>query len=89
MKCNCCGESRVEFLSTDHIDGLKKNEIRISGRAFYVRLIHEHFPPGYQILCFNCNLSKGFFGYCPHEKERMKEEIPLTKEPPPSGPITM
>jgi hypothetical protein len=23
---------------------------------------------GYTILCFNCNLSRGFFGYCPHER---------------------
>jgi hypothetical protein len=29
-------------------------------------LIKENFPKEYQILCFNCNLALGFFGYCPH-----------------------
>lgn len=24
------------------------------------------YPKGFQILCHNCNMSKGFYGYCPH-----------------------
>ena len=27
----------------------------------------------FQVLCHNCNMSKGFYGYCPHEKERENE----------------
>jgi hypothetical protein len=23
---------------------------------------------GYRVLCHNCNLARGFYGYCPHEK---------------------
>ena len=28
----------------------------------------EKYPPGYQVLCHNCNLAKGFYGSCPHQK---------------------
>jgi DNA-directed RNA polymerase subunit RPC12/RpoP len=24
-------------------------------------------PPGYEVLCFNCNIGKGIHGKCPHE----------------------
>jgi hypothetical protein len=73
-KCACCGESRLEFLSIDHInnDGAKqRKEIgKKYGSTFARWLIKNDFPDGYQILCFNCNCAKGFFGYCPHQKER-------------------
>lgn len=75
--CQCCGESRYEFLSLDHInnDGathrkeLAKRNIR-GGFYFYRWLIQNKFPPGLQVLCFNCNLAKGFHGYCPHIREK-------------------
>lgn len=70
-KCACCGEVVVEFLSIDHIDGkgnLHRKEIRKpSGITFYRWLKKSGFPSGYRVLCFNCNLSLGFFGYCPHQ----------------------
>ena len=25
-------------------------------------------PKGFQILCHNCNMAKGFYGKCPHQK---------------------
>lgn len=30
-------------------------------------LKRNKFPKGYRILCHNCNLSKSFYGYCPHQ----------------------
>jgi hypothetical protein len=33
-------------------------------------LRRNKFPSGYQVLCHNCNFSKGHVGICPHEKER-------------------
>jgi hypothetical protein len=69
--CACCGEKQWQFLSVDHKknDGAKRRRER--GRAetsstLYRRLIKEKFPSDYQILCFNCNMALGFFGYCPH-----------------------
>lgn len=29
-------------------------------------LIHNRFPEGFRVLCFNCNNSLGMHGYCPH-----------------------
>ena len=28
----------------------------------------NNFPKGFQILCHNCNVAKGIYGECPHEK---------------------
>ena len=75
--CKCCGESRPEFLTLDHInnDGASHRKIlRSQGisshRRFYKWVIDSGFPDTLRLLCFNCNCASGFFGYCPHEKER-------------------
>ena len=76
MKCACCGASYIEFLTIDHIDGggakhrrsLGNGNISNGGSALYAWLIKEGFPPGYRVLCQNCNFSIGVFGYCPHDK---------------------
>lgn len=68
-KCECCGELRVEFLAFDHIDGggtAHRREVG-SGAAFVRWLRTNDYPAGFRILCHNCNLSRGFLGYCPHE----------------------
>lgn len=73
-KCVCCGETIPEFLSIDHIngDGYKhRKELKKQGSMnIYRWLIKNKFPQNrFQILCFNCNLAKGFYGKCPHKKE--------------------
>jgi hypothetical protein len=32
-------------------------------------LIKNNFPDGFQVLCHNCNMSIGLYGYCPHQTE--------------------
>lgn len=67
--CNCCGENESVFLTIDHING-GGNEHRKkvgSGIKFYNWLKKNSFPPGFQILCFNCNLAKHMLGICPHQ----------------------
>lgn len=68
--CNCCGESERRFLTIDHINNDGAAERREmnnrGGYAFYARLRTRGFPVGYQVLCFNCNMSKGHYGICPH-----------------------
>ena len=68
-KCACCGENYIEFLSIDHInnDGADQRKKRTSASLYYW-LIKNNYPKGVQVLCFNCNCAKGFFGYCPHQK---------------------
>lgn len=76
-KCACCGESIYEFLSIDHINGggnKHRKEMRsgqtkssFGGATTYRWLINNKFPEGFQVLCHNCNLAKGYYGKCPHE----------------------
>ena len=75
--CRCCGETHIEFLSIDHInnDGAAHRRslpksASSGGSGFYAWLKKNNFPPGFQVLCMNCNFAKGKYGYCPHEKER-------------------
>jgi hypothetical protein len=71
--CKCCGEERVEFLSIDHINGggnqHRKEITGFKQGNIYRWLKKNNFPEGFQVLCFNCNMSIGFYGYCPHEVE--------------------
>lgn len=70
--CQCCGEARLEFLTFDHINGGGKIHRRSLGGHgnFYGWLVRNDFPAGFRVLCFNCNCSHGFLGYCPHDRER-------------------
>jgi hypothetical protein len=71
-KCECCGESMVEFLTIDHInnDGALHRRKVGKGRRIYKDLIALGFPKdNYRLLCFNCNIARGFYGYCPHKPE--------------------
>lgn len=69
--CECCNEGHLEFLSIDHITGngtQHRKAIRSQGTAFYLWLRSNNFPPGFRVLCFNCNHSHGHYGYCPHQQ---------------------
>lgn len=67
-KCKCCEENTKEFLSIDHINNDGK-EHRKTVKASYLApwIKKNNFPSGFQVLCYNCNLAKGFLGYCPHQ----------------------
>jgi hypothetical protein len=30
----------------------------------------QGYPPGFRVLCHNCNMAIGLFGVCPHERGR-------------------
>lgn len=70
-RCACCGEGEIKFLSIDHIRGNgNKHRGKVGrGNAFYYWLKRNNYPKGYQILCHNCNLAKGFYGKCPHQEK--------------------
>lgn len=40
-----------------------------SGQAVYYWLKRNHYPPGFRVLCSNCNFARGKYGHCPHERE--------------------
>lgn len=63
--CACCGESRYEFLSIDHI------KPRGSGpRLDYRTLVATNRDPNLQVLCHNCNQAKRVGEVCPHQSAR-------------------
>jgi hypothetical protein len=69
--CSCCGETHVEFLALDHSNGGGRQHRaaigRRSGSEFYRWIVQNDFPDGYRVLCHNCNMARGAYGYCPHE----------------------
>jgi NAD-dependent SIR2 family protein deacetylase len=70
-KCSCCGEDTIEFLGIDHVDGggnKHRKELTKNGTTLYLWLNKNNYPKGYQVLCHNCNLAKGYYGECPHKK---------------------
>lgn len=72
-KCVCCGEKTIEFLSFDHVNnnGSVHRKIIKSSRKFYYQLCKNSVSKDFQILCFNCNMARQFFGgiekLCPHK----------------------
>jgi len=67
-KCKCCGETTIEFLAFDHVLG-GGNEHRKITRNTAAWVIQNNFPDNIQILCHNCNMAKGIYGLCPHNKK--------------------
>ncbi len=89
--CNCCGEADFKSLTVDHIHGNgAQHRKEISGKNQYkaaVSMCHwlkkNNYPPGFQILCSQCNFLKGTSKECPHVQERATmfaalSRIPLT-----------
>jgi 5-methylcytosine-specific restriction endonuclease McrA len=78
-KCNClcgCSVTTYEYLTFDHINGREGNHRRqqnnrtgFAGQALVKWLIDNNYPDTIQILCYNCNCSKGAHGVCPRVKE--------------------
>lgn len=74
-QCACCGETTPQFLTIDHIneDGAAHRR-EVGYRATpYVWLRHQGYPKDrFQLLCYNCNCTKGVYGECPHRSEVRK-----------------
>lgn len=70
LKCKCCGETEVCFLSIDHINGGGTKHRRNTGYGghIYHWLKQNKYPEGYRVLCHNCNMSFGCYGFCPHQR---------------------
>lgn len=70
-RCHCCGEEAIEFLGIDHMrdDGARYGrELKRAGNSLYAWLKQNGYPKDrFACSCFNCNLARGFFGYCPHK----------------------
>lgn len=88
--CACCGEAEPKFLVLDHVNN-DGNEFRKklvskamynrgagSGGVTYAHLVRNGYPPGYQVLCSNCNHGKAMNGgICPHVEKAQRSERQL------------
>lgn len=71
--CVCCGEKNWEFLAIDHVNNDGAEDRRITKPSeYYKRFLTGIRLPGFQVLCHNCNSAKGYYGYCPHQKQKIK-----------------
>jgi len=67
-KCACCGESNINFLTIDHINGDGTKHRKKIHNKINNWLVKNNFPDGFQTLCFNCNWGKHInHGICPHK----------------------
>lgn len=72
--CKCCGETEIDFLAMDHIDGGGKKHFATKelsstcGRSIYRWLVKHSYPSGFRVLCHNCNFAYGAYGSCPHQR---------------------
>jgi hypothetical protein len=73
-QCSWCPIKHIEFLQIDHIDGSgfmhvsgegKNPNRRLDGPHLIRWIIKNNFPPGFQVLCCNCNFAKGNKNKCP------------------------
>lgn len=64
--CACCGETVIEFLCIDHVNGGGAKHRKSINGNLYNWLKREGFPKGFRVLCYNCNAALGHYGRCPH-----------------------
>jgi hypothetical protein len=75
-KCNCCGETIIEFLTIDHKNGGGNKHRRNIHSDFYLWLIKNNFPKDeFQVLCMNCNFATRFGRICPHNKININRNL--------------
>lgn len=61
VACVKCGFSNIDALSIDHIEGggtAHKKHLGSLGNTFYIWLIRNNYPKGFQTLCMNCQWLK-------------------------------
>ncbi len=81
-RCKCCDETCKSMLTIDHVneDGaehrrkLGEGKSYVTGRSglgdyLYRDLRDRGFPPGFQVLCYNCNISKHRLDSCEHSSK--------------------
>ena len=78
IRCMCCGETNIGFLTIDHTNGGDKHrkEIGIGGGSQMYKWLKDHqYPSGFQVLCYNCNCGRQTNGgSCPHSTPLPSQE---------------
>jgi hypothetical protein len=65
--CGCCVENILDFLTIDHINGGGRAE-GLSSMDMHKAIFNgARDAKDLRSLCYNCNCSRGMYGFCPHE----------------------
>ena len=79
IKCACCGEDEIEFLTLDHIyNNGGHHRKKLGYKHLNHWIIQNNYPPIFQLLCMNCNFAKGKnggTGRCPHEEKLLVNSL--------------
>ena len=70
-KCACCGETILEFLTLEHVNGDgKEHRKRVgSGSKIWLDLKRRGWPQeGFTLLCWNCHMATCRGLICPHKR---------------------
>lgn len=67
--CNCCGTTFIPHLTLDHVNGGGRKERQIRDQMNIYRELRNKLRRGilddrFQILCWNCNATKHYYGEC-------------------------
>ena len=73
-RCACCGETEPMFLTLDHVNnGGTRHRRRVSNIKIFFSLRRRGYPPGFQVLCSNCNHGRHRNGgECPHKTRKKR-----------------
>ena len=68
FECRCCLESNYDFLTIDHVNnnGVEHRKQDPKANHLYRWLKNNKYPKGFQVLCYNCNVSIFRLGKCFH-----------------------
>lgn len=77
MRCSWCHEDDYMVLTIDHInnDGAAHRKNGVVGSRLYRFLVKNKFPPGFDVLCMNCNLAKKINGGTNPEHRRLLHSL--------------
>jgi hypothetical protein len=64
-------------LVIDHVYGNGSEERRRLGPTGVYRMLLKtaEVLPGYRVLCYNCNSSMAYYGYCPHASAELRDTV--------------
>jgi hypothetical protein len=73
--CACCRETKLPFLSLDHIGGGGHRErLALGGQQAVMKKLKAAGWPkeGYRVLCMNCQMGTRFGRTCPHQRAALE-----------------
>jgi len=69
-KCECCGETEIDFLAIDHVNGDGNKHRKTFKGSIYQWLKKNNYPSvGFRVLCHNCNMATRYGRICPHKRK--------------------